>query len=68
MTKGCRQKKHSIFVDIVQIGGGKVNPISKNVNEIIDRKAKPKAEKYMKEDSEKINVSIHLLGTREYQQ
>ena len=34
-SKGCRPKKNSIFVDIVQIGGRKVNPMSKNLNEII---------------------------------
>ena len=28
--KGWRQKKNSIFKDIAQIGGGEVNPISKN--------------------------------------
>ena len=29
------KKKNSIFVDIVQIGGREVNPMSKNLNEII---------------------------------
>ena len=30
-------KKHSIFKDIVQIGGGEVNPISKKLKELIFR-------------------------------
>ena len=30
-----KNKKNSIFVDIVQIGGREVNPMSKNLNEII---------------------------------
>ena len=29
LPKGCRQKKNSILKDIVQIGGGEVNPMSK---------------------------------------
>ena len=32
---GVTSKKNSIFVDIVQIGGREVNPMSKNLNEII---------------------------------
>ena len=28
--RGDAQKKNSIFADIVQIGGGEVNPMSKN--------------------------------------
>ena len=33
--RGAVKKKNSIFVDIIQIGGREVNPMSKNLNEII---------------------------------
>ena len=32
---GVTSKKNSIFVDIVHVGGREVNPMSKNLNEII---------------------------------
>ena len=35
LLRGDVQKKNSIFKDIVQIGGGEVNPISKNWKEMI---------------------------------
>ena len=35
LLRGNLKKKNSIFVDIAHVGGGEVNPKSKNWNEMI---------------------------------